>query len=86
METPVPNTKVTINSFDVTYQMKVSPDSEKMQAVNERRVKSDRIRLLVNDQGEVQVDDAPTLALRRGAEINQNTGRDFVLIVFVVLC
>lgn len=71
-ETQVPNTKVTMKTFDVSYSMRVSPDSDQEQTVNERRVKSDRIRLLANVEGEVE-EHTEAVAAQKPA-VDENTG------------
>ena len=70
VETPVPNTKISMKSFDVSYLLPAAEGSDQPpQTINERRVKSDRIRLLVGAAGEVKVDAAPP-----PANFNPDTG------------
>lgn len=84
-ETEIPNTKVTIKSFDVSYTVR-APDTDKDQTINERRVKSDRIRLLANVDGDVTTAEPEMAALPRGPIINENTGTSYGLLVIDTEC
>jgi hypothetical protein len=74
IETHIPHTHLTLNSFDVTYSIHVAEDLGQRDSLqHEYGIKSDRIRLFAVEHAE-RVGSSIYPALETPVVIDQNTG------------